>query len=75
MHSAILYGVDARATSQIVAIERKLISDAIHDRPGSRLSSQAVGPKLARVAENEPEVWSWTQPNGSSCRRRGLYTA
>ena len=55
---AILYGVDTRATAQIAEIERRLGADEIHDRSGSRLSSQAVGPKLAWVAEHEPEVWS-----------------
>lgn len=55
---AILYGVDSRATEQIERLDRELGAEAIFERCGSMLSSQAVGPKLAWVAENEPEVWA-----------------
>ncbi|MES2170490.1 MAG: FGGY family carbohydrate kinase [Actinomycetota bacterium] len=55
---AILYGVDTRATEQIGRLDRELGADEIFRRCGSALTSQAVGPKLAWVAENEPERWS-----------------
>lgn len=54
---AILYGVDTRSTAQIEAIEADLGRDAILERAGSVLSSQAVGPKIAWVRDNEPEVY------------------
>lgn len=57
LRPAILYGVDTRATVQIAELTQRLGGDeVILDRCGSILSTQAVGPKLAWVAENEPEV-------------------
>ncbi|HEX4444163.1 MAG TPA: FGGY family carbohydrate kinase [Galbitalea sp.] len=58
LRPAILYGVDTRATEQIDRLNRQLGAGEIFARCGSMLSSQAVGPKLAWVAENEPEVWN-----------------
>ncbi|ADB52403.1 FGGY-family carbohydrate kinase [Conexibacter woesei] len=60
LRPAILYGIDTRATAQIAALERELGAEAILARCGSRLSSQAVGPKLRWLAEREPEVWRRT---------------
>jgi len=58
LRPAILYGVDTRAGEQIAALDEELGREEILRRGGSVLSSQAVGPKLAWVRENEPEVWS-----------------
>jgi xylulokinase len=58
LRSAILYGVDSRAEPQIEALTAKYTEKAIVSRCGSQLSSQAVGPKLAWLAENEPDVFS-----------------
>ena len=58
LRPAILYGVDSRASAQIDRINAELGSDAIFARGGSVLSSQAAGPKLAWIAENEPEVYA-----------------
>lgn len=57
LRPAILYGVDSRAGEQIERITAELGADAIVARCGSALSSQAVGPKLAWVADNEPHVF------------------
>ncbi|MGI8415777.1 MAG: FGGY-family carbohydrate kinase [Nakamurella sp.] len=57
LRPAILYGVDTRASRQIDELNAELGADAIIDRGGSALSSQAVGPKMAWVAENEPELF------------------
>jgi len=58
LRPAILYGVDTRASAQITRLTVSLGgTDAILSRCGSTLSSQAVGPKLLWVAENEPEIW------------------
>ncbi|MCY1138117.1 FGGY-family carbohydrate kinase [Actinoplanes sp. Pm04-4] len=51
LRPAILYGIDTRATEQIDALNREL--DGILERCGSVLSTQAVGPKLAWLAEHE----------------------
>ena len=56
LRPAILYGVDTRATAQIARLEQELGREAILDRCGSLLSTQAVGPKIAWVAEHEPDV-------------------
>lgn len=63
LRPAILYGVDTRATAQIERLRTELAAEgldgeALLQTAGSLLSSQAVGPKLAWVAEHEPEVFS-----------------
>lgn len=57
LRPAILYGVDTRATEQIARLTRELGSDEILSRGGSALSTQAAGPKVAWVADHEPEVF------------------
>jgi xylulokinase len=52
---AILYGVDTRATAQIARLEEELGAAEIPRRCGSALSAQAAGPKIAWVADEEPE--------------------
>lgn len=54
---AILYGVDTRSQSQITQLDARYGTDNILTRCGSKLTSQALGPKLAWVHENEPELW------------------
>ncbi|MFD9445839.1 FGGY-family carbohydrate kinase [Streptomyces sp. NPDC060006] len=56
LRPAILYGVDTRATEQITRLEAELGRDAVLRRCGSLLSTQAVGPKIAWLAEHEPDV-------------------
>jgi xylulokinase len=58
LRPAILYGVDTRATAQIAVLNDELGADAVLERCGSALSTQAVGPKLAWIADHEPEVFS-----------------
>jgi xylulokinase len=58
LRPAILYGVDTRAVPQIARLTRELGgATAIAARGGSELSTQAVGPKLAWLAENEPDTY------------------
>ena len=57
LHPAILYGVDFRAEEQIASMNAALGPDAIFERCGKDLSSQAVGPKLGWVREQRPHVW------------------
>jgi xylulokinase len=60
LRPAILYGIDTRATEEVVELERRYGSDAILRRGGSVLSSQALGPKLLWLQRHEPEVWART---------------
>ena len=57
LRPAILYGVDTRASCEIVELDDELGREAVLQRCGSVLSSQAVGPKLRWLARHEPEVW------------------
>ncbi|MEE1650562.1 FGGY family carbohydrate kinase [Brachybacterium sp. J144] len=54
----ILYGVDTRAEAQIRRITAELGEEEILRRAGCVLSSQAAGPKIAWVAEHEPEAYA-----------------
>jgi xylulokinase len=55
---AILYGVDTRSTAQIHRITAELGVDEIARVGGSTLTSQAGGPKIAWVGDEEPGAWS-----------------
>jgi xylulokinase len=61
LRPAILYGVDTRATRQIAEQTERYGAGAILGRCGSPLTSQAIGPKLAWLVQNEPEVWALTR--------------
>jgi xylulokinase len=56
LRPAILYGVDTRAAAQIAALEARHGAAALAAWSGMDLSSQAAGPKIAWLAEHEPEV-------------------
>ncbi|MEO6826526.1 MAG: FGGY family carbohydrate kinase [Microbacteriaceae bacterium] len=59
LRPAILYGIDTRATRQIERLTKEFGgADAIRARGGSALSTQAVGPKLAWIADEEPAVFA-----------------
>jgi xylulokinase len=57
LRPAILYGIDTRATAEIRALTEEFGAEAIMERAGTQLSSQAVGPKLEWVRRHEPEVF------------------
>ena len=57
LRPAILYGIDTRATAEIDALTAELGAEAIQEKGGTALSSQAVGPKLEWVRNHEPEVF------------------
>ena len=58
LRPALLYGIDTRAVEQIDYINRDYGLQPIVDRCGSALSTQAVGPKLAWLADHEPDIAS-----------------
>ncbi|MGG5258136.1 FGGY-family carbohydrate kinase [Phycicoccus avicenniae] len=55
---AILYGIDGRATAEIAEQTERFGADAVLERCGTALTTQAVGPKAAWVRRHEPDVWS-----------------
>jgi xylulokinase len=61
LRPGILYGVDARAESQIAELRERFGDDAIFARSGNSLSSQSAGPKIMWVRQNEPEVANKTK--------------
>ncbi|MGO4488915.1 FGGY-family carbohydrate kinase [Microbacterium sp. 2RAF4] len=54
---AILYGVDTRSSVQIERLNLELGVEEITRVGGSALTSQAGGPKLVWVDDEEPEAW------------------
>lgn len=58
LRPAILYGIDTRAGAEIEELMTRYGHTAIVDSCGSRLSTQAVGPKMLWVNRHEPEVWA-----------------
>lgn len=53
---AILYGVDTRSTAQIDRLTAELGADEITRIGGSALTSQAGGPKIVWIADEEPDL-------------------
>jgi xylulokinase len=61
LRAGILYGIDMRATREIDELTERYGEDAIVERCGKELSTQAVGPKLLWVRNHEPDVWQRTK--------------
>lgn len=57
LRPGILYGVDARASHEIEQLNRAIGEDNIFAHSGMTLSSQAVGPKILWMKNNEPDLW------------------
>ncbi len=57
LRPGVLYGVDTRAAKEIGALTRQLGEDVVYDFSGMVFTSQAVGPKIAWMKNNEPELW------------------
>ncbi len=61
LRAGILYGVDSRAQVQIDALNTELGEDEIFKHSQMALSSQAIGPKIRWLREQEPETWAKTK--------------
>ncbi len=61
LRPGILYGVDVRASAQIEQLNDAIGPDAIMEIAGMSLTSQAVGPKIRWIQQEEPEVWKRTR--------------
>jgi xylulokinase len=57
LRPGILYGVDTRAVDQIEALEKRYTREALVSLGGTRLTTQAVGPKILWLKDNEPEIY------------------
>jgi len=57
LRPGILYGIDSRASEEIRYLEEKLGKEKIFSISGSQLTSQASGPKILWIRNNEPEVY------------------
>ncbi|RKX73323.1 MAG: carbohydrate kinase, partial [Spirochaetes bacterium] len=61
LRPAILYGIDTRSVKEIQYLEKIIGRDEITKRCGAPLSSQASGPKILWIRNNEPEVFKKTK--------------
>jgi xylulokinase len=60
LRPGILYGVDTRASAEITYLNQKIGVDNIFELSGMTFSSQAAGPKILWIINNESELWSKT---------------
>jgi xylulokinase len=60
LRPGILYGVDTRSVSQIEELESKYSREALVEFGGTRLTTQAIGPKILWIKQNEPEIFRKT---------------
>lgn len=60
LRPGILYGVDARASREIDQLNAQWDQQSIYDFSGMALTSQAVGPKILWLKNNEPDLWKQT---------------
>ncbi len=60
LRPGILYGVDTRATKQIDDLEKTYSREELIAFGGSRLTTQAIGPKILWIKEKEPEIYQKT---------------
>ncbi len=60
LRNGILYGVDTRATEQIRQLEETIGPERLLQHSGMALTSQAIGPKIVWLKQQEPEVWKRT---------------
>ncbi len=61
LRPAILYGIDTRAIREIEELEQILGREKIFQISGSHLSTQAAGPKVLWIKNNEPHVYEKTK--------------
>lgn len=57
LRKGILYGVDTRASAEIEHLNVGLGEENIFNFSGMALSSQAIGPKILWMKNNEPDLW------------------
>lgn len=60
LRPGILYGVDTRAAKQITDLENTYSREELVAFGGSRLTTQAIGPKILWIKENEADIYEKT---------------
>lgn len=60
LRPGILYGIDTRAGKEIAWLNEHHGEDAMYQLGGMALTSQAVGPKILWLKNNEPDVYAKT---------------
>lgn len=60
LRPAILYGIDTRASQEVLELEQLIGKETLFTRYGTQLSAQSVCPKILWLRKNEPEVWAKT---------------
>lgn len=58
--NAVLYGVDGRAESEVLALTERIGESVIVERCGNALTSQSVGPKILWLKRQRPEIYAQT---------------
>jgi len=58
--NAVLYGVDGRASREVMELSERIGADVILERCGNPLTSQSVGPKILWLKRNRPEIFAKT---------------
>tara|TARA_Y100000590_G_scaffold333565_1_gene379450 strand:+ start:2314 stop:3810 length:1497 start_codon:yes stop_codon:yes gene_type:complete len=58
--NAVLYGVDTRASKEIIELNSKIGEKKIIEFGGNALTSQSVGPKILWLKKNKPEIYNKT---------------
>lgn len=61
LRPAILYGIDTRATAEILQFENALGREKIFQLAGCQLSSSSTAPKILWIANHEPRVFHETR--------------
>ncbi|MBC7333152.1 MAG: FGGY-family carbohydrate kinase [Actinobacteria bacterium] len=61
LRNAILYGIDNRASKEIVELTEKIGEEKLLEHTGTLLSSQSVGPKILWFIKNEPYLFARTK--------------
>ena len=61
LRNGILYGIDTRASTEIIELTQIIGEENLIDTGGCLLTSQSVAPKILWVKKNEPEVYKKTK--------------
>ena len=57
LRDAILYGIDVRAQEEIETLNGEFSEDYLIEHCGNTLTTQAAGPKILWIRNNEPEIF------------------
>lgn len=61
LRPAILYGIDTRSAPQAGRMNARFGKELLIAKVGNDLTTQSVAPKLAWIAEKEPDTWAATR--------------